>query len=90
VTSLLLLREIWVSGVREYLGNQQIAVPVAASGKMKTGLQLVGLSCVLASSAWGSAMWRDTLHISGIACLWSAVAFGAWSARAYTRALFKR
>jgi CDP-diacylglycerol--glycerol-3-phosphate 3-phosphatidyltransferase len=86
---ILIMREIWVSGVREYLGTQQIAVPVVLSGKVKTAMQLIGLSCILFSTLLTQRMWHDTFYISGIASLWIAAGFGMWSARSYTKALFR-
>jgi len=86
---ILIIREIWVSGIREYLGTQHIAVPVVLSGKVKTAMQLIGLSCILVSTLLTERMWHDTMYISGTASLWIAACFGIWSARSYTKSLLK-
>jgi hypothetical protein len=41
----IMLREIFVSGLREYLGNRAIEVPVTFLAKWKTTAQLVALAC---------------------------------------------
>ena len=56
----ILLREIAVSGLREFLGGIQVSVPVSALAKWKTALQLMSLGgLVLAGAVPGSASVRD-------------------------------
>lgn len=43
----IILREIWVSGLREYMGEQGIAMPVSKLGKWKTATQMLGLFALL-------------------------------------------
>ena len=43
----ILMREIFVSGLREYLGNRSVTVPVTFLAKWKTTLQLVALFFVI-------------------------------------------
>ena len=43
LTVLLILREVWVSGVREYVGSQNKELPVSKLGKWKTALQMIGV-----------------------------------------------
>ena len=40
---IILLREIAVSGLREYLAGIKISVPVSKIAKLKTSLQLIGI-----------------------------------------------
>ena len=44
----ILFREIFVSGLREFLGNAKISVPVTFLAKWKTTVQLVALVFVIA------------------------------------------
>ena len=43
----ILLRELYISGLREFLANRQIALPVSRGGKLKTALQLSGIGLML-------------------------------------------
>ncbi|HWH18338.1 MAG TPA: CDP-diacylglycerol--glycerol-3-phosphate 3-phosphatidyltransferase [Allosphingosinicella sp.] len=67
----ILLREIIVSGLREFLASLQISVPVSRLAKWKTTLQLVALGALILAGAvpqWG---W---VHDVGLASLWAAAA----------------
>src|SRR5881398_2209895 len=65
----ILLREIIVSGLREYLAGLQISVPVSALAKWKTTLQLVALGALILG---GALPQMPCVHDLGIACLWIA------------------
>jgi len=67
----ILLREIIVSGLREYLAGLQVSVPVSALAKWKTTLQLVALGALILGGAIPHAPW---IHLVGIVCLWAAAA----------------
>lgn len=41
---IMILRDIYVSGLREFMGGQKIALPVDKLGKLKTMLQMTALS----------------------------------------------
>ncbi len=47
---LILCREILVSGLREYLGNMQISLPVSRLAKYKTACQMIALIFLLTGS----------------------------------------
>ena len=65
----ILLREIMVSGLREFLGGIQVSVPVSQLAKWKTALQLVALGAlILAGALPGLAFVKQT----GLVCLWGA------------------
>jgi len=49
----ILLREIYISGLREYLATQQIPLPVSAGGKWKTALQMLAITLFLLSPVLG-------------------------------------
>ena len=47
---IILLREIVVSGLREYLAEIKISVPVSKIAKFKTALQLIALAILFLKS----------------------------------------
>ncbi|HWJ86976.1 MAG TPA: CDP-diacylglycerol--glycerol-3-phosphate 3-phosphatidyltransferase [Pelagibacterium sp.] len=46
--TIILLREIFVSGLREFMGTEKIVVPVSSLAKYKTATQLVALAVIIA------------------------------------------
>src|SRR3954468_3652878 len=79
---IILLREIIVSGLREYLASLQVSVPVSALAKWKTTLQLVALGALILGGALPHMAW---VHEVGIACLWAAAALTLMSGYSYLR-----
>ena len=70
----ILLREIMVSGLREYLASLQVSMPVSALAKWKTTAQMVALGALLlAGSTHIWAPWLPALGV-GLGCLWVAAA----------------
>jgi len=67
----ILLREITVSGLREFLGGIQVSVPVSRLAKWKTTLQLVALGALILAGALPHLAWIKTV---GLATLWGAAA----------------
>jgi cardiolipin synthase (CMP-forming) len=43
----IILRELYISGLREFLANRQITLPVSAGGKWKTALQMLAITLLL-------------------------------------------
>ena len=68
---IILLREIIVSGLREYLAGLQVSVPVSALAKWKTTFQLVALGALILSGGFPHEPW---MHQVGLASLWAAAA----------------
>src|SRR3546814_11377595 len=64
---IILLREIAVSGLREFLAQLQVSVPVSKLAKWKTTLQLVALGALILAGAFPGAAW---IGIDGPAALW--------------------
>jgi cardiolipin synthase (CMP-forming) len=64
----ILCREILVSGLREFLAELEVSVPVSKVAKWKTALQLVALAFLIAGPA-GEAILPGTTKI-GLALLW--------------------
>ena len=65
----ILLREIIVSGLREFLASLQISVPVSRLAKWKTTLQLVALGGLILAGALPQWAW---VHQVSLASLWAA------------------
>ena len=65
----ILLREIIVSGLREFLAGLQISVPVSQLAKWKTTLQLVSLGALILAGALPDWAW---VYQVGLATLWGA------------------
>jgi CDP-diacylglycerol---glycerol-3-phosphate 3-phosphatidyltransferase len=68
---IILLREISVSGLREFLASLQVSVPVSKLAKWKTTLQLVALGALILAGALPNWAW---VHAVGIFSLWAAAA----------------
>ncbi len=68
---IILLREIAVSGLREFLAGAQVSVPVSQLAKWKTTLQLVSLGALILAGGLPDMHWiRDF----GLISLWIAAA----------------
>jgi cardiolipin synthase (CMP-forming) len=67
----ILLREIMVSGLREFLGPLRISLPVSRLAKWKTTLQLVALGALILGGALPGWPW---VALVGLIALWGAAA----------------
>jgi CDP-diacylglycerol--glycerol-3-phosphate 3-phosphatidyltransferase len=67
----ILLREIIVSGLREFLAELRVSIPVSALAKWKTTLQMVALGALILGGAVPDMPW---VHAVGLVCLWAAAA----------------
>ena len=65
----ILLREIAVSGLREFLAPLHVSMPVSRLAKWKTTLQLVSLGGIILGGAVPDMAW---VHNVGIVALWGA------------------
>jgi len=72
----ILLREILVSGLREFLAGISIGLPVTRLAKWKTGFQMGALGTLLAGDTAAEALHLSFLPVSliGEAMLWTAAA----------------
>ena len=70
----ILLREITVSGLREFLAGLQVSLPVSALAKWKTAFQMIALGAlILAGAVPQIAPWLPAYGV-GLICLWLAAA----------------
>lgn len=65
----ILLREIMVSGLREFLAGVQVSVPVSRLAKWKTTFQMVSLGALILVGAFPGV---EFVYWAGIASLWAA------------------
>jgi len=66
---IILLREIIVSGLREFLAELRVSMPVSYLAKWKTTFQLVALGALILGGALPAQGW---IHIVGLGSLWAA------------------
>jgi len=81
----ILIREIAVSGLREFLGGLQVSVPVSRLAKWKTTFQLVSLGALILGGAVHGQPCQSVgvacrtvaeswVHLIGLVSLWAAAA----------------
>ena len=96
---IMICRELYISGLREFLGTQKIEMPVPKArfsmGKIKTTLQMVSITTFLLIFAVGTLITPETdsrfimyliyiLPQIGIWGLWLSLLSSIWSATQYT------
>ena len=81
---IILCREILVSGLREFLAELRVSVPVTKVAKWKTTLQLLALGFLIAGPA-GEPVLPGTVTI-GIVLLWVAALLTLYTGWDYFRA----
>ena len=96
---IMVARDLYISGLREFLGTQKMSVPHATTrfsmGKIKTAMQMISIVAFLALFALGASVGTATngkfilyaiyaLPNIGIFGLWFALVASIWSATQYT------
>ena len=96
---IMIARELYISGLREFLGTQKIEMPVPKArfsmGKIKTTLQMIAIVAFLMLLAVGSSVDISTdgttivklieiLPVIGMWGIWLALLASVWSATQYT------
>lgn len=97
---LMIARELYISGLREFLGTQKIEMPVPKArfsmGKIKTTFQMISIGAFLLIFAIGTLIKPNTdsrtlmymiyiLPQIGIYGLWISLIASIWSATQYTK-----
>lgn len=101
----MIARELYISGLREFLGTQKIEMPVPKArfsmGKIKTTLQMVAIGVFLLMFSLGSSLTPDMtsrllmytiyyLPYLGVALLWLSLVASIWSAAEYTKTFMEK
>ena len=81
---IILSREVLVSGLREYLGELQVSVPVTWIAKWKTTAQLLAVGFLIAGPA-GDEFFAHVTRI-GIGLLWIAALLTLYTGYDYFKA----
>lgn len=96
---IMIARELYISGLREFLGTQKIEMPVPKArfsmGKIKTTLQMISIAAFLLIFAIGTLITPTTesrflmtliyaLPQIGIWGIWLSLTASVWSATQYT------
>ncbi|MGL4489541.1 MAG: CDP-diacylglycerol--glycerol-3-phosphate 3-phosphatidyltransferase [Rhizobiaceae bacterium] len=84
---IILCREILVSGLREYLAELKVSVPVTRLAKWKTTIQMVAIGFLLAGPAGDKVLPYTTEY--GIILLWIAAVITLYTGYDYFRAGLK-
>ena len=79
---IILLREIIVSGLREFLAELRVSMPVSTLAKWKTTFQLVALGALILGAGVPDEAW---VHMVGVISLWAAAALRLITGYDYVR-----
>ena len=79
----ILLREIFVSGLREFLAPLNVSMPVSQLAKWKTAFQMIALGALILGGAVPDMPW---VHQVGLFSLWVAAALTMITGYDYLRA----
>jgi cardiolipin synthase (CMP-forming) len=84
----IMLREILVSGLREYLAGIRIGLPVTGLAKWKTGFQMGALGTLLAGNSSAHLLHLSFIPVGmiGEAMLWVAAGLTLWTGWDYLTA----
>jgi len=82
----ILCREILVSGLREYLAELRVPMPVTAVAKWKTAVQLVALAFLIVGPS-GEAIMTGSI-MTGIVLLWIAAILTLYTGWDYMKASY--
>jgi cardiolipin synthase (CMP-forming) len=84
---IILCREILVSGLREFLAELHVPLPVSRLAKWKTAIQMMALGCLLMHP---TTLPEVPLHAIGLAGLWGAAFLTLFTGYDYLRAGLKQ
>lgn len=79
---IILIREIAVSGLREFLADLRVSVPVTKLAKWKTTFQLVALGALILAGGFPAVLWIKQI---GLISLWAAAALTLMTGWDYLR-----
>ena len=96
LASVIICREIFVSGLREYLGNFHTKMPVSRLAKWKTTAQLFAIGCLILGNPHVNKFYNDfwdyftfDVYVAGICFLLIASVLTIWTGKQYMTTAFK-
>ena len=81
ITIILVCREFIINGLRSFYALEGITIYPSFTGKLKTTLQIVGISCILLD--------RHLTNLIGLYVIYGALFFSMYSAINYITAIFR-
>jgi len=81
ITILLVCREFIINGLRSFYAIEGITIYPSFTGKLKTALQIVGISCILLDN--------NLTNLIGLYVIYGALFFSMYSATNYITAIFR-
>ena len=95
VTIVLVCREFLINGLRSFYAVEGVTIFPSFAGKLKTTLQIIGISCVLFGHITPSPSFHyviprghGPMHQLGLSIIYAALCFSIYSAYCYMRAIF--
>ncbi|MCB1481520.1 MAG: CDP-diacylglycerol--glycerol-3-phosphate 3-phosphatidyltransferase [Rhodobiaceae bacterium] len=85
----ILSREILVSGLREFLAEVRVSVPVSRLAKWKTALQMTAIGFLVAGPAGDAVTGGELVTRIGVAGLWIAAVLTLYTGYDYFRASYR-
>lgn len=85
----ILSREILVSGLREFLAEVRVSVPVSRLAKWKTALQMTAIGFLVAGPAGDAITGADMVTNIGVAGLWVSAVLTLYTGYDYFRASYR-
>jgi CDP-diacylglycerol--glycerol-3-phosphate 3-phosphatidyltransferase len=96
VTIVLVCREFLINGLRSFYAVEGVTIFPSFAGKLKTTLQIVGISFILFSHVTPAPSFHyiipaghGAMHQVGLSIIYAALCFSVYSAYCYTRAIFR-
>ncbi len=96
LASVIICREIFVSGLREYLGNFHIKMPVSRLAKWKTAIQLFAISFLICGQTFTNKFYNSfwdyvlfDIYITGVCLLCIASILTIWTGKQYMTKAFE-
>ena len=83
---IILCREVLVSGLREFLAEVRVSVPVSRMAKWKTTLQIVAIGFLIAGPAGDAVLPSGWTVRIGLALLWAAAILTLYTGYDYLKA----
>jgi len=81
ITLVLVSREIIINGLRSFYATEGVTIYPSFAGKLKTALQIIGISCILFSTS-------GFIQKTGLIVIYGALVCSIYSALGYISAIF--